>query len=246
MKINTQTERHLPLTGGYNFRDLGGYSTVDGKCIKWGKVFRSDDLYLLTPSDLIYLANIPLFSIVDFRSESEMLQAPDKLPASVKNVYDYPIAPGNLSSAINVSAISAEDADRIMREMNVLFVTDPVCIDQYRKFFRLLQQEDKTPLLFHCSAGKDRTGMASALFLYSLGVDEDTIMEDYLLSNEYLGDKYSHHIQAYPALEALFRVKPSFLRAALDQLKKDHGSVKDFLKNVLEVDIKKMEKIYLY
>lgn len=73
--------------------------------------------------------------------------------------------------------------------MNTLLVTDPLCISRYRKLFSLLQNEENIPLMFHCSAGKDRTGMAAALVLSSLGVDEETILDDYLLSNFYLADK---------------------------------------------------------
>lgn len=81
------SEQHLPMAGGYNFRDLGGYKTQDGRRVKWGKIFRSDDLHNLNDADLAYLASIPLVSIVDFRSEKEMMQAPDKNPVSVKQNY---------------------------------------------------------------------------------------------------------------------------------------------------------------
>ncbi|MBK5720917.1 tyrosine-protein phosphatase [Dysgonomonas sp. Marseille-P4677] len=241
-------DRHLPMTGGYNFRDMGGYQNTDGKYVKWGKVFRSDDLHNLTDADLEYLAAIPLVSIVDFRSEEEMQMGPDKNPTSLKKNYAYSISPGNLMNAVkkDVSKITSEQADQLMMDMNVLLVSDTTCINRYKDFFALLQNEDDAPLMFHCSAGKDRTGMAAALFLSALGVDEKTIIKDYLLSNTYLANKYAKLKAENPAMKSFFEVKAEFLQAGLDRIKKDHGSVENYLKNVLNVDIQKMRDLYLY
>lgn len=238
-------ERHLPMAGGFNYRDMGGYKTRSGQYVKWGKVFRSDDLHHLTAEDLNYLASIPLVSIVDFRSPSEMAQAPDIPASSVRHQYAYSIAPGNLIDLDELSSVTIEQTDQMMKEMNLLFVTDSAIIAQYRKFFHLLQDEEQVPLMFHCSAGKDRTGMGAALFLATLGVDEETIYEDYLLSNKYLGEKYASYIHAYPQLEPLFQVKPEFLRAGLEQIKAEYGTIENFIENELKVDIKRMKDLYL-
>lgn len=242
-------ERHLPMAGGYNFRDLGGYKTTDGKYVKWGKIFRSDELHNLTTADLQYLSSIPLVSVVDFRSTEEIQQAPDVNPKSVKENYPYSISPGNLAeaaSSMNLSDIQGGKVDSLMMELNELLVTDSAAIKKYIDFFALLQNEEKVPLMFHCSAGKDRTGMGAALTLLSLGVDEETVMNDYLLSNKYLDDKYGKYKEEYPALAPLFGVKEQFIKAGLDRIKKDHGSVENYLKNVLKVDIDKMREMYLY
>ncbi len=241
------SDRHLPMTGGYNFRDMGGYKTTDGKYVKWGKIFRSDDLHNLTDADLNYLASIPLTSIVDFRSEEETQQAPDKNPSSVKMNYPLSINPGDLMAAVKegIDKIKPEQADQMMMDMNVLLVTDSACINQYREFFRLLQDEKEAPLMFHCSAGKDRTGMGAALVLSAVGVDEQTIIKDYLLSNVYLANKYASYKAQYPAIASLFEVKTEFLQAGLDRIKKDHGSVENYLTKVLNVDIQKMREMYL-
>lgn len=241
-------DRHLPMTGGYNFRDMGGYKNTEGRYVKWGKVFRSDDLHNLTDSDLKYLAAIPLVSIVDFRSSEEMEMAADKNPVSVKANYPYSINPGNLMDAVkkDVSKITTEEADRLMMDMNILLVSDTACIKRYKDFFALLQNEDDAPLMFHCSAGKDRTGMAAALFLSSLGVNEQTIVKDYLLSNTYLANKYAMLKAENPAMKSFFEVKPEFLQAGLDKVKNDYGSVENFLTKVLNVDIQKMREKYLY
>lgn len=241
-------DRHLPMTGGYNFRDMGGYKNAEGKYVKWGKVFRSDDLHNLTDADLEYLTAIPLISIVDFRSEEEMQMGADKNPSSVKTNYPYSINPGNLMEVVkkDISKMTSEYADSLMMDMNVMLVSDTACSNRYKEFFALLQNEDNVPLMFHCSAGKDRTGMAAALFLSSLGVYEQTILKDYLLSNIYLANKYGKLKAENPALKSFFEVKPEFLQAGLDKIKKDHGSVENYLTNVLNVDIQKMREKYLY
>lgn len=240
------SERHLPMAGGYNYRDLGGIMNTEGKYVKWGRVLRSDDLHNLTDADLKYLSSIPLISIVDFRTEDEIKTAADKDPATVVENYKLSISPGNLMTAKNLTSMSSEEIDSFMLNMNKILVTDPSVIAQYKKFFELLQNESDTPLMFHCSAGKDRTGMGAALILFSLGVDEETIMNDYLLSNVYLADKYSEYITKYPHLKPLFEVQPEYLKSGIDQIKKDHGSVENYLTTILNVDIDKMKSLYLY
>lgn len=244
------SEQHLPMSGGFNFRDLGGYKTSDGRYIKWGKIFRSDDLHNLTEADLDYLASIPLVSVVDFRAEEEVRQGPDKNPSSVKNNYNYSITPGNLiagaTSIDDLGKLTEDQANTIMADMYILLVTDSASIQQYQNLFQLLQNEEDIPLMFHCSAGKDRTGMGAALILSALGVDEETILDDYLQSNIYLADKYAKYKDESPALKSLFEVQPEFLQAGLNRIKKDHGSVENYLTTVLNVDIKKMRQKYLY
>lgn len=240
-------ERHLPMTGGFNFRDLGGFKTTDGRYVKWGKIIRSDDLFHLTDADLTYLSSLPLISVVDFRSETEVQQAPDKLPESVTSYYPYSISPGNLSSAsMDMSSLESLKGDTVMMQINEMLVSDTASIKRYRDYFALLQNEKNVPLLFHCSAGKDRTGMAAALTLFALGVDEETIMKDYLSSNEYLGDKYGEYIAKYPALKSLFEVRPKYIQAGIQWAKNEYGSMENYITKVLGADINKLREMYLY
>lgn len=239
-------ERQLPLSGGYNFRDIGGYRTKDGKYVKWGKIFRSDDLSSLTQGDLNYIGSIPIKSVVDFRSKQEMDMAQDKMPLPDTKYYQLSIEPGNLSDLRNFMNLNAEDIEKRMVEMNGYFVTEENAIAKWKEFFRLLQQDGKEPLVFHCSAGKDRTGMAAALTLLALGVPEETVMDDYLLSNRYLTGKYQEYIDRYPQLKSLFLVKREFLQTALDKMKSQYGSVESFLTGKLDVDLVKFREKYLY
>lgn len=239
-------EKHLPMEGGYNFRDLGGIKTTDNRYVKWGKLFRTDDLVNLTDFDLSYLASIPITSIVDFRSEQEIESAPDKLPSTVKNTFKLSINPGNLSiDNLDITSKKIDYSD-LMIKMNKSFILDTAITQQYKKFFSILQDENNAPIIFHCSAGKDRTGMGAALILSALGVDEETIIKDYLLSNKYLGDKYKEWTNKYPQLEPLFVVKPEYLQASFSLIKEKHGSVENYLTNELGVDIEKFKQLYLY
>ena len=242
----TFSERQLPMAGGYNFRDLGGFPTQDGRHVKWGKLFRSDDLHKLTEADLHYLSSIPVTSVVDFRGPKEIANAPDKLSGSTRHAYKLSIEPGNVLTLVNFSDLGPEQLDNLMTQIYVHLVTEEPFIERYRTFFQLLQDSTRVPLLFHCSAGKDRTGTAAALILYALGVDEAIIMEDYLASNHYLGDKYAKELEQNPGLKPVLTVKREFLQAAIDRIKQDHGSVENFLVKVLHVDIPKFKARYLY
>lgn len=212
-----------------------------------GKNIRSDDLATLTDTDLNYLSSLPLLTDIDYRSKEEIEPAQDKHPKSLKNYLEYNISPGN-NKAMMAKLKTATNAmiDSEMIAMNVFFVTDSSAIDQYKKMFEYLQNPDgNVPLLYHCTAGKDRTGMATALILYALGADDKLVMDDYLLSNKYIEAKFAKEIKAYPNLLGLFSVKSEYLQAGLDAIKKNDGNVENFLTKKLNVDIKKMRGLYL-
>ena len=243
--MNSKQVRVLPLEGGCNFRDLGGYRTISGKSVKWGKVFRSEEMSNLTPSDLEYLSIIPLHTVVDFRSRNEINESPDKMPASVINIHELAINPGNHSNISDVSKFANENGEEFMKEINRLLVTDSAIISCYKEFFSLLQDEKKLPLLFHCTAGKDRTGIAAALFLASFGVDEKTIFEDYMLSNQLLEDKYRALTDIMPQLKALLEARPQYLQSGFEQIKKDYENIENYLQKVLNVNSDLMKEMYL-
>ena len=239
-------EEHLPMSGGYNFRDLGGIKTKDGRSVKWGKIIRSDDLFKLTDADLSYLNTFPLKTVVDFRAENEIEIAPDRLPAST-NTHDLlSISPGNILEFVNQGNIDPVRAAKVMEQLNIGLVSDSSSISQYQKFFELLQNSNDIPLLFHCSAGKDRTGMGAALILSALGVSEDIIFDDYLKSNIFLADKYKVHKEKYPAMVPFFEVRKEYLKAGLDEIKSKYGSVDNYLVNTLNVDTTSFRQYFLY
>ena len=239
-------ERHLPMTGGFNFRDLGGLKNKGGKFVKWGKLFRADELSGLTDADLAYLASIPVHTLIDFRSASEIEHAKDKLPSTTKLYRNLNIEPGNIMSGNVEFDPDTVDFSRLMADMNRELVSDSACIAQYKEFFQIVQDEKNHPLLYHCTAGKDRTGMATALILFSLGVDEETVMNDYMLSAEYIKSKYEKLVKMYPMIEPLLTVKPEYLHAGINEIKTKYGSVENYLTDILGVDMLKMQKMFLY
>ncbi|MDR2282623.1 MAG: tyrosine-protein phosphatase [Sphingobacterium sp.] len=240
-------ERLLPMKGGYNFRDLGGIKASDGRHVKWGEVFRTGDWAHLTDDDLQYLHSLGLVSIVDFRTDEERKQEPSKQIDRAK-VYNLTIAPGNLSvsSLAELISFQKEQLDTIMIDLNRELLADQVSIKQYQEFFALLQNQESLPLAFHCSAGKDRTGMAAALFLFALGVDEESVIHDYMQSRVFLADKYQKYVDQYPNLEPLLTVKPAYLQSGINYMKKEYGTVESYLEAVLGVDIVRMREMYLY
>lgn len=232
-------DRLLPIEGAYNVRDLGGYKTADGKRVKWQKVFRSGDLNHLTDTDLVCLNEIPIISFVDFRDSVEIATAPDKRPASLEHIFMLNINPGSIS---DLKEIQATNSGTILVEANKMLARDFQLA--YKEFFRILMDEANIPLLFHCSAGKDRTGFAAALFLASLGVDHETIMQDYMLSAEYVKEKYAAMVEQYPPLAPVMTVKPEYLQAAFDVIDQEYGGMENYLTNCLEVDLNKMKAMY--
>lgn len=238
-------ERLLPMEGAYNFRDLGGIRLKDGRRVKWGRLFRADDLTNLTESDITYLEGIPIISVIDFRAESEMRRAPDKLPETAQYTYPMTITPGAMRTEGLQSNREEASFTNQMKQMNRLYVSDPACIRAYRIMFTIIQNSLSAPIVFHCSAGKDRTGMATALILFALGASEETVLEDYMQSKDNIADKYKHFVQKYPRTKPIFTVKKSYLKAGIEQIKRDHGSIEHFLTSVLKVDIPRIRKLYL-
>lgn len=239
------SENKLPMEGAYNFRDLGGIKTTEGKSVKWGKFFRSDDLMNLTDADLEYLAELSILSIIDFRTEEEVKVSPDRLHALL-NTYWLPISTASLSKEAIVRASASLSLDKLMKDSYIDLVSSKECMDCYRKFFAVITDTKKIPVIYHCSAGKDRTGMASALLLAALGVEENLIVENYLESNANLKDKYNSVIEKYPQLEPMFSVKADYLTSAFEYLKTEYGSVEKYLKQALGVNVAKLRKSYLF
>ena len=242
ISVPMQRVRLLPVEGAYNVRDLGGYTATENKTVKWGKVIRSGDLNLLTENDLVYMAALPLKTFIDFRDYVEVAQAQDQRPASLINYYNFPIETGNIVEISDFTKITEETAPKLLVEGYKRIVKNNQSV--FRQFFEVLQNSETTPLLFHCSAGKDRTGLGAALFLASLGVDRELIIEDYLLSNDYLEDKYAEMIAAYPVIKPVMEVRREYIEAAFETIDNEYGGMDNYLTNYLGVDIKKMQTLY--
>lgn len=237
-------ERILPMTGGINFRDLGGYMSRDGRRVKWGKLFRSGEMSYLTEEDILYLGSIPIRSVIDFRTAAEIASTPDIVPPTTNNLIAYSIVPGNVIAEANKMP-DRDEAIKIMTEANLAFVSDPDIIIQIKNVFKTILDKGNAPLVFHCTAGKDRTGITAALLLSGLGVGKKTVMEDYLLSNQCVNEKYSAMAERYPNLQPLLSVEESYLDIAFEYIKNNYGSAETYITEVLEVDTERLRDLYL-
>lgn len=180
-------ERLLPLQGGRNFRDLGGWRAADGRQVKWGKLYRSGVMANLTLTDLEYLKALGILTICDLRSPQERASEPSpflKTPGPKVVATDYDMS---ASMAGLMSMKTREDAIRGFADAYVGFLD--MLTPHYTDLFARLVA-DEGPLAFNCSAGKDRTGMASALILSVLGAPRETVLTDYGLTEVYTPPSY--------------------------------------------------------
>ncbi len=229
------TDNRIVAEGAPNLRDLGGYPAADGKRVKMNQVYRSDDLYDLSDNGLASLEKAGIRLVVDFRTRSEALLSPDRLPPSVRESVTIPIDAGRLMTHYYDETLNARKTRGIMVTVYRALASD--FQPAYRQFFELMADPDNIPLLFHCTAGKDRTGFAAAMFLSALGVAREVIVDDYLLSVDRLRDKYVEGVDYDETTKPLFQVEPAFIDAAFDIIDSQYGGVESYLTNQLNVDI---------
>ncbi|QFU75163.1 tyrosine-protein phosphatase [Halioglobus maricola] len=242
-------ERRLALAGTPNFRDLGGYEASDGARLKWGKLFRSSKLSQLTEEDRGRVRGLGLTLVCDFRQAVEQELDPTHIGEDASHLHaSLPVAPGsarNFLDNLHNGIIAVDNASEFMRDMNRDFVASQ--LPQYAEMFRLLLQGDHATLI-HCASGKDRTGFGSALILDVLGVPEDTIVEDYLLTNEYLSveqelgrlatgvtDEAGEPL-AEEVLRPLIEVRPEYIKACFEEIARRYESKEHFYEAELKLD----------
>ena len=224
--------RHLNLEGASNFRDLGGYRTSDGRMVRWRQIFRSNHLGHLTAADTDIVRAVGLRSAFDLRGREERTAAACGLEEIT--VHPLPIEPtvvAALRARLAAGSLSSNDAREIMRESYRSYVRHNT--HSFRALFAHLLQ-DHAPLVIHCTAGKDRTGFACALVLHALGVPDDVIAEDYLLTNRlYRRDAASGTDLPEDVREAIGSVEASYLAAAFEAIHADYGGLDFYLKDGL-------------
>ncbi|MBO6764871.1 tyrosine-protein phosphatase [Maricaulis sp.] len=242
-------ERVLPLEGGRNFRDLGGYRTADGQSVKWGRLYRSGAMHELTAQDYQYLADLDIAVICDFRANSERAEEPTEWAGGpVEHIdWDYEMDTSGFAAAF-AGEMSPERSAAAMTEFYRQAPTE--FAPRYAVMFERLAAGD-LPLAFHCTAGKDRTGVAAGLILTALGVPRETILADYAMSDDLVDymaelreereaidpeDPMAFWAQLPEAVIAPFMASdPAYLQAALEQIEADHGSVEAYLLEALDV-----------
>jgi protein-tyrosine phosphatase len=226
----------LRLDGGRNFRDLGGYKTADGRRVRAGTLYRSGAPIGLTDADRRRIDALGIRRIIDFRSVEERTREPGSWPVGTDVEvleWQYSLDPDDYSGLTRAEATQAElDAlmCRFYREMPYRFS------EQFSVLFAALVA-GHVPLAFHCAAGKDRTGIAAALLLTSLGVARETVIEDYLVSNAMLNPVNLGRPAHIPpsVFNLVARVDRNWLEAAFSEIEAEDGSVESFIERRLGV-----------
>ncbi len=231
-------ERLVPLEGSVNFRDLGGYRTAGGGRTRWGRVFRSDALHALTVEDVAVVGQLGLRVVYDLRHEVERSRRPSVLPDDVRS---------EVLSIGGAAGQHREITERIL-DGEVEGIDDAFMAEVYRQMAerdagtlaRLLSgltDPDGLPALFHCTAGKDRTGVTALLLLSVLGVDEETVLDDYELTGRYwtehriagLRPRFEAKGIDIERFQALFAAPRSAMASMLAMLHEQYGTVERYL-----------------
>jgi protein-tyrosine phosphatase len=247
--------RAIFLQGAINFRDLGGYLTNDAKQVKWGKIYRSADISKLTDKDVDVLASLNVKMVCDLRGEKEVETAPDKqIPGSNRILLSAGSENIGGAGSFMKYMTSPQRADSMMRSFYTR--TDHLKAKYKPVFDQLLALETDKALMIHCTAGKDRTGVGAALILYALGVNEETIIKDYELTNQYRKELNEQTVKLMTAqgvpensARSMMAAKAEYLNAAFDAIKKQFGSVDLFLEKEIGLDAGKrklLQSKFLY
>lgn len=240
--------RVLPLEGGVNFRDLGGYLTTDGRVTKWDVLYRAGSPAGLTARDQAELARRGIRTVCDLRTSEERAAEPNPYVAANSDVTywtrDYAADAGDLMKVLGGPDASAEKSRAAM--IGFYRALPEQHAPAFRQMFAYLA-DGKMPLAFNCSAGKDRTGTAAALVLTLLGVPRETVVADYALSDDlvdYMAKLSEGPMDGpYAAIASLPREvvapllasDPAYIEAALDAMAARHGSVEQYMERELGV-----------
>ncbi len=222
-------DRVLRLQGATNFRDLGGYVGHGGRPLRWRALFRSDHLGGLTPEDQAQLRDMGVRRAFDFRGVHERAAQPYDVPGVSQHV--LPIEPSVTqrmdAMVAGGQALTGDAVAALMRDLYRRLVNEQS--HRFAELFEHVQRAD-APLVFHCTAGKDRTGVAAALLLLALGVPLAVVKQDYLLTNEHYRHPPMPASRTPPdVLAVLWRVREDFLDAALQAVEQDQGGLDRYL-----------------
>lgn len=230
--------RFVPLTGGVNFRDAGGYVTAAGRRVRRGKIFRAGNLAHLTSDDLAYLEMVGVRWICDLRTEREVSIAPDKVPSGARyqNLPAYQKA--STSEWLSTLFFRRAELDEVMAEGYVRLATQRATT--FGLALTQLADPQFLPVIFHCMAGKDRTGIVVALLLHVLGVPDETIFADYTLSNadfDRIVEVTQHDIKRMASvgiteneMRPIMSVHVRYLRGLFQYLRGQYGSIENYLR----------------
>lgn len=253
----------------YNTRDLGGLPTKFGGKIKPNKLIRSGLLWKATESDILKLTNL-LDLVVDFRTQKELTEKPDPAIKDIKFIH-LPILSEKTAgitkeksatvSLVKSFAYNPVGAKNYMVDTYKNFVTDSLPLSNYKKFIELLLKDYKKAVLWHCTAGKDRAGFGAIIIQNILGVDKDSIYEDYLYTNDCSKEEIKqitlnminkHEIDTKDiqkslmfqgTIDSFFGAKEEYINAAYEKINESYGDFDNFIKNGLKISSEQIEKL---
>lgn len=227
--------RILPVPGADNIRDLGGYRTRDGHQTQWRRMLRGDGLHKIAPGGDAVLRDAGLRSVIDLRSGQELVEEPNPFADAA----DIAFSPLPLFSELapTMQGIKARNSDDLLLDFYLSALRDSV--EPIRNILGTIADAPEGAVLFHCTAGKDRTGLIAALLLGTAGVDRDTIIADYTLTGQRIGPLIEELLARTRAhggdvdTHARFlRSDPATMAATLDHIDRTHGSIPGYLKDV--------------
>jgi protein-tyrosine phosphatase len=230
----------IAFAGAVNFRDIGGYDAGPGRRLRAGRVFRSDNLSGLTEADLERFDALGIRTVVDFRVPFERHHKPNRLPSGrTIRVVELGFVPAGGIAMLQGIAAGTLGADDVIAQVVAQyrsFVLENQEI--YRRALACVLEPDALPVLMHCTSGKDRTGFAIAVLLAALGTSRDTIVRDFVYSNEYRHDISNLFTPStQPGVrDVLSSVRPGYIEAAFAQIDETYGSIDAYLSTALGID----------
>lgn len=248
-------ERKLGMQGTPNFRDFGGYVAADGRRVKWGYLYRSGQLSGLSDQDLTLLAGLKIDLVCDFRRLEEQAGDPSRLPSSnPPRVASLPIIPGSNARFFEASEYTGTGDPAAMFDFMVEINRDfaEQQTETYGRMFRELLDIEGARILVHCAAGKDRTGFAAALILLALGVSQEQVMRDYMLTQRYfhpqkevdrLRQKYQMEQMDAASVLPMLEVHEAYLARGLEAIARNYPTIEAYLQDALGVDPDDVEKL---
>ena len=247
--------RNVNVPGVQNFRDLGGYPIYSRhKRVRWGMLYRSAQIDVTQSATLDKLNRLGIRTIIDLRDTSERPQ-PALPPPTQPRIVQIPIPAGCLTdilTGIDRESIQSGTVYRIVERINRHIVAAHA--SAFRRVFDVLLDEDNYPAVIHCTTGKGRTGIATALVLSALGVNKEDIMEDYRLSNRYFdipsATSYAYELptRSQEALTTVYSAREGFLDAARNEIESTYGSVDEYLTQAVGLqkeEVRQLRKILL-
>jgi protein-tyrosine phosphatase len=254
MSNDREPGQSIPIASVPNMRDLGGWPTRDGKSVRWGLVYRSTDLTHLAGDDMAAFAALGIKTVYDLRTPVECKGQPDKLPPGTGYVTlnvlrdSKTSAPAQLYNVIddpkNAEAMLGDGKGVALFEAGYREVaTLPSGFEGYHHLFADLGTAEHRPALFHCTTGKDRTGWAAASLLMLLGVPDDLVMKEYMLTNKELLPSEQPLLDHFRSLGGdpdllapVVGVSPQYLEAATDEVLGRFGTIEGYFTEGLKID----------